>query len=193
MKTIFKLSAAAALLAATAAPALADALTIDLSRVLTDSAAGKSGTAQLKAKYDAQLQQRNQAFNTAAQTYQTQVNAARAAAKPGVQPAQATLTAIQQAGERAQAAQDSLNQLGQEVQSVEGYVRQQIIEHVGPIAEQIRTERKADIVVPKGSVLASDPAGDVTTLVIQRLDTAFPNPSIVLPNQPAAPAAGPGR
>ncbi len=68
MKTIFKLSAAAALLAATAAPAFADALTIDLSRVLTDSAAGKSGTAQLKAKYDAQLQQRNQAFKTAAQS-----------------------------------------------------------------------------------------------------------------------------
>ena len=50
------------------------------------------------------------------------------------------------------------------------------------------------MVIPKGSVLAADPAGDVTTIVIQRLDTAFPNPSIVLPQQtPAAPAQGPGR
>jgi len=46
--------------------------------------------------------------------------------------------------------------------------------------------------MPKGSVLAVDPTNDVTSVVIQRLDASFPNPSIVLPTQPA-PAAGPGR
>jgi Skp family chaperone for outer membrane proteins len=194
MKTMLKLSAAAALLAATAAPAFADALTVDLTRVLIDSAAGKSGTAQLKAKYDAQLQQRNAAFNTAAQAFQTAQGAIQAVKAPA-QPTPAQIAAYRSAGERAQAAQDSLNQLGQEVQAVEGYVRQQVIEHVGPIAEQIRAERKADVVVPKGSVLAADPAGDVTAIVIQRLDASFPNPSIVLPQQgaPAQPANTQGR
>lgn len=181
---------AAALLAA--APVLAapgDALTVDLGRVLSESAAAKNGTQQLKAKYDAQLQSRNAAYTSAAQSYQSQVNAARAAAKPGVQPPPATLQAVNQAGERAQAAQDGLQQLSQELQAVEGYVRQQIVEHVTPIAEQVRAERKAQLVVPKGSVLASDPAGDITSVVIQRLDTSFPTPSITLPQQtPAGPS-----
>jgi Skp family chaperone for outer membrane proteins len=195
MKTLLKLSAAAALLAAASAPAFAagTVLTVDFGRVFSDSAAAKSGNTQLHAKYDTQLQQRNTAFTTAAQSYQTQVNAIRAAAKPGVQPAQAAVTAANQAGERAQAAQEALNQLDQEVQTVGRFVQSQIVDKVGPIAEQIRVERKADVVVPKGSVLAADPSGDVTALVIQRLDASFPNPSIALPQQQAAPAAGAGR
>jgi Skp family chaperone for outer membrane proteins len=193
MKTMFKLSAAAALLATAAAPAFAaTVLTVDFNRVFSDSAAAKSGTSQLHTKYDAQIQQRNTALQTAAQAYQTQVNAARAAAKPGVQPSQATLTAVQQAGEKAQAAQDAREQLDQEVQTVGRYIQSQIVQKVTPIAEQIRNERKAEVVVPSGGVLASDPANDITTLVIQRLDASFPNPSITLPTQPA-PAQGPGR
>lgn len=192
MTKILKSAALAATLF-TAVPAFAapgDILTVDLDRVLSESAAVKSGTTQLRAKYDAQLQARRTTFNTAAQAYQTQVQAIRAAAKPGVQPAPATVQAAQAAGEKAQQAQDSLNQLGQELQTVESYVRQQIIEHVTPIAEQIRNERKASAVLSKGSMLASDSTGDVTTLLIQRLDTSFPTPSITLPQQ--APA-GPGR
>jgi len=193
MKTMFKLSAAVALLATAAAPAFAaTVLTVDFNRVFSDSAAAKSGTSQLHTKYDAQIQQRNTALQTAAQAYQTQVNAARAAAKPGVQPSQATLTAVQQAGEKAQAAQDAREQLDQEVQTVGRYIQSQIVQKVTPIAEQIRNERKAEVVVPSGGVLASDPANDITALVIQRLDATFPNPSITLPTQPA-PAQGPGR
>jgi Skp family chaperone for outer membrane proteins len=189
---MLKLSAAAALLLATAAPALAgDVLTVDFSRVFGESAASKSGVTQLHAKYDAAIQQRNAAFNTAAQTFQTQQAAVQAIKAPA-QPTQVQINAYRQAGERAQAAQDALNQLDQEVQTVQRYIQSQIVDKVGPIAEAIRTERKADVVVPKGSVLAADPAGDVTSIVIQRLDAAFPNPSIVLPQQ-AAPAAGPGR
>ena len=188
MTKLMTTAALAALLTA-AAPAIAapgDILTVDLDRVLSESAAAKNGTNQLKAKYDGQLQTRRTAFNTAAQSYQTQLAAARAAVKPGVQPAAATVQSVQQAGERAQQAQDSLNQLGQELQQVEGFVRQQIIEHVTPIAEQVRGERKAGAVVPRGSALAADPANDVTAVVIQRLDTSFPNPSITLPQAPAS-------
>jgi len=193
MKTMFKLSAAVTLLATAAAPAFAaTVLTVDFNRVFSDSAAAKSGTSQLHTKYDAQIQQRNTALQTAAQAYQTQVNAARAAAKPGVQPSQATLTAVQSAGEKAQAAQDAREQLDQEVQTVGRYIQSQIVQKVTPIAEQIRNERKAEVVVPSGGVLASDPANDITALVIQRLDATFPNPSITLPTQPA-PAQGPGR
>jgi Skp family chaperone for outer membrane proteins len=195
MKTMLKISAAAALLAATAAPALAagDVLTVDFNKVFTDSNAAKSGTQQLHAKYDTLMQQRATAFQTAAQafqTLQTQVQAIKAPAKPT--PAQES--SLQQAYQRAGAAQESAQQLDQEVQAVGRYVQSQIVDHVAPIAEQVRAERKADVVVSKNSLLASDPAADNTAVVIQRLDTAFPNPSITLPAQPAAaPAQGPGR
>lgn len=193
MKTMLKLSAAVALLAATAAPAFAaSVLTVDFNRVFSDSAAAKSGVAQLRAKYDAQIQQRNAAFQQAAQSFQTLQNQLQAI-KPPAQVTAAQRASYQQAGERAEAAQNAAAQLEQEVQTVNRYVQSQILQKVTPIAEQLRNERKADVVVPTGSVLASDPANDVTALVIQRLDAAFPNPSITLPTQPAAPAQGPGR
>jgi Skp family chaperone for outer membrane proteins len=191
MRTILKLSAAAALLAAT--PAFAEGVVVvDVSRVLGESAAGKSGTAQLKAKYDAQITQRNQAFNTAVQAYQTAANAAQAVKAPA-QPTPAQVTAAQQAGQRAQQAQEQLQALAQEVRATEDFVRQQIIERVGPIAEQVRAERKADVVIPKGSVFAADSTKDVTSVVIQRLDAAFPTPSIALPQQQQQGAAAPAQ
>jgi Skp family chaperone for outer membrane proteins len=190
MRTILKLSAAAALLAAT--PAFAEGvLIVDVARVLGESAAGKSGTAQLKAKYDGQIIQRNQAFNAAVQAYNAAAAAAQAVKAPA-QPTPAQITAARSAGERAQQAQEQLQELAQEVRATEDYVRQQIVERVGPIAEQVRAERKADVVMPKGSTFAADSTKDVTAVVIQRLDTSFPTPSIALPQQQqqgAAPAA----
>jgi Skp family chaperone for outer membrane proteins len=193
MKTMLKFSAAALLLATTAAPAFAagQVLTVDFARVFQEAAAAKSGNTQLHAKYDTLIQQRQTAFNTAVQAYNAAASAAQAVKAPA-QPTPAQITAARSAGERAQAAQDSLQQLDQEVQAVGRFVQSQIVDHVTPLAEQLRSERKADVVVPKGSVLAADPANDVTTLVIQRLDAAFPNPSITLPTAPAA-AATPGR
>ena len=86
-------------------------------------------------------------------------------------------------------AEQALQEVQQEVNQAAAYVRQQIIEHAGPVAEQIRAERKAAIVMSKDATLASDPAADVTTTLVQRLDASFPTPSIVVPQQGAAPAA----
>jgi Skp family chaperone for outer membrane proteins len=189
MKTLLKLSAAAALLAATAAPAFAAGtiLTIDFGRVYSESAAAKSGVSQIQNKYNPIAQQRRAAFQSALQAYESlrnQLQAIKAPAKPT--PAQ--LSSFQQAGERAQAAQDQLGQLEQETQQVGGYVQQQILEKVIPIAEQIRNDRKAEVVMSKGTLVASDPADDITTQVLQRLDATFTTPAIVPPQQPAAAA-----
>lgn len=193
MTKIFK----SALLVATAAasfaaiPALANSsvLVVDFDQVFQNSAAAKSGTQQLRTKYDAQLNQRRTAFQAAAQAYNSQVETAKKTAKPGTPIPAATQNALQQAGERAQAAEQSLQDLQQEVNQSAAYVRQQIIEHAGPVAEQIRAEHKAAIVTSKDATLASDPANDVTTTLVQRLDASFPTPSITPPQQPAAPAA----
>ena len=193
MKTMIKRSALVLLLAATAAPAFAAStvLTIDFGRVFQESAAAKSGTSQLRAKYEPVITQRQTAFNTAVQAFNTQQTTLQAIKAPA-QPTPAQVATYRQAGERAQAAQESLNQVAQEQQAVGRYVEQQIVDKVTPIAEQIRGERKAEVVVPKGSVLAADPTGDITAVVIQRLDASFPNPSITLPNA-QTPAQGAGR
>ncbi|HEY0270992.1 MAG TPA: OmpH family outer membrane protein [Sphingomonas sp.] len=192
MTKLFKTAlfvATSAVSLAAAAPALADStvLVVDFDQVFQNSAAGKSGTSQLSAKYQPIINQRQAAFTAAAQSYNSQVDAAKKAAKPGVQPPQATMTAIQQAGERAQAAQNALQQTQDEVNQVAGFVRSQIVDHAGPVAEQIRAEKKAAVVISKSAALASDPADDVTTTLIQRLDAAFPTPSIAVPQQAAGP------
>jgi Skp family chaperone for outer membrane proteins len=191
-KTFMPALFAAAAVAAFAAPAIAASdpavLVVDFNRVFSESAAAKSGTSQLQAKYNATLQQRRSAFQSAAQAYNSQVESARKVAKPGADLPPATQQALQQAGQRAQAAQQQLQDLQEDVNESASYVRQQIIERSTPIAEQIRGEHKAAVVVDKGQTLASDPADDVTSVLIQRLDAAFTAPSIT-PPQPAQGAA----
>ncbi len=189
MTKMFKsaLLAATTVVSFAAVPALADGsvLTVDFDQLFQNSAAGKSGSQQLSAKYNPILQQRQTTLQTAAQAYNAQVEAIKKAAKPGTQPT--ATPALQQAGQRAQQAQEDVQEVEQEVNQLAGYVRQQIIEKARPLAEQIRAERKAAAVISKDAALASDPANDVTTTLVQRLDASFTTPSIV-PPQPAGPA-----
>ncbi|MBA2935682.1 OmpH family outer membrane protein [Sphingomonas sp. CGMCC 1.13654] len=165
-------------------------LVVDFDQVFQNSAAGRSATSQIQAKYQPLGAQRKAAFDSAVAAYNAQIDAVKKATKPGTQP-QPT-PALQQAGQRVQDAQDQAEQLNQEVNQVVGYVRSQIVDHARPVAEQIRAERKASVVISKDAALASDPQNDITAALTQRLDTAFPTASIVLPQQPAgAPAAAP--
>ena len=196
MRTILKRAAVAALAVGVAlAPQAAFAqstnlLTVDIGRLYSDSAAGKSGTAQIRAKYEGQLQTANNAFNSAATAYNTQVEAARKTAKPDGALLPATQQSLGRAQQTVQQADQNLSRLQEEVNAVGGYVQRQILERAVPITEQIRAQRKADAVVPRGSVLAADPATDITTAVITSLDTSLKTVSIVLPQQGAAPARG---
>jgi Skp family chaperone for outer membrane proteins len=193
MTKMFKSALFAATAALTfAAPAFAadgSVLTVDVDQMFAQSAAGKSGSQQISAKYNPVLQQRQASLNTAVQAYNAQVEAIKKATKPGAQP-QPT-PALQQAGEKVQQGQAQMQDLQDEVNQIAGYVKSQIIEKARPVAEQIRAERKAAAVISKDSALASDPANDITTTLIQRLDTAFPTPSITPPQQPAQGAAAP--
>ncbi|MDB5738710.1 MAG: OmpH family outer membrane protein [Sphingomonas bacterium] len=199
MTKIFKsaLFAATAVASLVAVPAFAadGVLVVDFAQVFQNSAAGKSGTSQLTAKYQGIVTQKQNAFNAAAQSYNSQVEAARKVAKPNTPLPAATQQAVQQAGERAQDARDQLDQTQQEVNQVAAYVRSQIVEKAGPVAEQIRAERKAAVVISKDAALASDPADDITTTLVQRLDASFTTPSIIPPQQgaPAAPSATSGK
>jgi len=177
----------AAMLSSVAAPALAasepSVLVVDFEQVLANSAAAQSGTSQMRTKFDGQTTSLRTAYSTAVQTYQTQANAAKAA-KPGTPPS----PALQQAAQRVEQLQQQAQALNAQLSQAAGYVRDQILDHARPIAEQIRAERKAGAVIAKGSVLASDPNADITSVLMQRLNASFPQPSITPPQQPAAAA-----
>ncbi|MBA2934094.1 OmpH family outer membrane protein [Sphingomonas sp. CGMCC 1.13654] len=185
MGKVFKALICAGVMAIAGAPAHAasagpSVLVVDFDQLLTRSAAAQSGTAQLHAKFDAQSASVQTSYTSAAQAYRTQLSAARAA-KPGTPPS----PALQQAAQRVEQIQQQVQVLNQQLQQAAAYVRQQIVEHARPIAEQIRADRRASVVIAKGSVLASDPAADVTGTVLQQLNSSFPQPSITPPQQPA--------
>jgi len=187
MSKMFKGLICAAALSGMAAPALAAAdpgvLVVDFDQLMSTSTAAQSGTSQLRTKFDPQTTSLRTAYTSAVQTYQTQANAAKQA-KAGTPPS----PALQQAAQRVEQLQQQAQALNQQISQAEAYVRQQIVDRARPLAEQIRAERKASAVIAKGSVLASDPNADVTSVLLQRLNTSFPQPSIVPPQQPA-PAA----
>jgi Skp family chaperone for outer membrane proteins len=187
MSKLFKSLICAAALGCVATPALAASdtgvLVVDFDQLLSSSAAAQSGTAQLRTKFDPQTTSLRTAYSTAVQTYQTQANAAKQA-KPGTPPS----PALRQAAQRVEQLQQQAQALNQQISQISSYVRQQIVDHARPIAEQIRAERKASAVIAKGSALANDPNSDITGALMQRLNTSFPQPSITPPQQPAAAA-----
>ena len=194
MKTMFKSAAAAALLATAAVPALAQSagpvLTVDLERIYAESAASKSAVSQLQTKFSGPSQQINAALTSARTAYETQVQAAQKLAPTGdaskLPPA--TRQALGEAEQRYEGAQAQAQQLQAAVQASQGYVRDQIVQAVLPIAEQVRAEKKASVVLPKGGLLATDPSNDVTSLILPRLDQALPTVQIAPPQQGAAAA-----
>ncbi|MDB5684608.1 MAG: outer rane family protein [Sphingomonas bacterium] len=192
--------AAASVPSAVFAQAAAPTLTVDVQRLFADSAAAKSAQAQIKTKYEGNLNAAVTSYNTATTTLNTQVEAARKVQKPDGTVPPANQKAVGDAQNAYNAAGERLEGMQQEVNAVSRYVQSQILRGAGPVIEQVRNERRASMVLPKGSVLASDPAGDVTSVVIQRLDQSLKTVSITLPQQPAgaapaaaAPAAAPPR
>jgi Skp family chaperone for outer membrane proteins len=195
MNTLLKSAGFALLVAATGVPSASFAqatpstLVVDVNRLFADTVSAKSGQAQIKTKYEANLQAAVTAYNSTATTLNTQVEAARKVQKPDGSVPPATQKSVGDAQNAYQAAGQRLEGLQGEVNNVGRYVQQQILRAAEPVIEQVRNERKAAIVVPKGSTLANDPAGDVTTTVIQRLDQSLKTVSIALPQQPAGGAA----
>ena len=197
MRIMKKGALVAALIATTAvAPALAQSagtiLTIDMDRLLADSLAAKSAQGQLTTRYQATQTQVNTELQASGQALQTQETAVRTALG-GTQDASKVPAATQQAYLAAQQrfanARQNAVQLNQAVQESQNYARDQIIAAVVPIAEQVRAERRATLIVPRGSALAADPAGDVTAVLLPRLDAALKTVAIVPPQDAAAPAA----
>jgi len=97
----------------------------------------------------------------------------------------ATQQSLEKARDTLQQAQGRFEDARREVNTVAQYVQLQILDKLIPIAEQIRKDRKAQVVMPRGSVLAFDAAQDITATALQQLNATVTTVSITLPQQQA--------
>lgn len=170
-------------LAQAAAPAAQSAIiVVDMDRVGADSAAGKSGQAQLKTKLDS-LQARGKSLADQLRTEEETLLKARQASTMAPEAFQAKVKDLQT---KQNNARTELGNRENELQRSQAYVRQQIFNAVGPVINAIMRERGASIVLTRDAALAVSPALDVTAEVIRRLDAALPRVNATAPA--AAPA-----
>jgi outer membrane protein len=132
----------------------------------------------------AQLQQRETALRTRAQTLQTQL---QTEGKPiqdavnalnGKQPdaaLQGRITAFQT---KQRTAEQELANSQRTLQSTAQNVQQQVASRLVTVVEQVRARRGAALAVAKDATLANDSAGDVTTEVLTALNSALPSVSV---------------
>lgn len=193
MKMLAKSAALAAVMTAgvMALPGVASAqstLTVDINTLYSDSSAAKSGSSQIQAKYGATAQTLKSNLDAAYKAYDDAVTAARKVAKPDGTLAPADAEALGKARQKAADAEQQYTALVQEVQRVDQYVRYQILEKVGPIAEQVRKSKNSTVVLPRDATLAFDPASDITPAVLQQLNATMTTVSITPPQPQQAPA-----
>ncbi len=190
-------SAAVAALALTAVQAPAQsravptmAIVVDTAQVFSKCNACVAAQAQLKTQADA-VQARQQALATPlqaeGQAIQTAVNALKGKEPDAALKARAT--AFQQ---KQQAAQQELAQKEEQFNRNRAYVGQQISAKLNPIIVSTMKARGANVAVDPQSILAYEPALDVTADVLAQLNTQLPSVSTTAPAAPA-PAAPTGR
>ena len=184
MKTLLVTAALAATALSTSAIAQsrADILIVDSDRVLTDCTACKAANTQ--------LQQRQEALKSRAQTLQTQL---QTEGKPiqtavdalnGKEPDAALKARIAAFETKQRNAQQELGNGQQTLQSTLAHVQQQIGGKLITVVEQVRARRGASVVMAKNSTIANDNAVDVTSEVLTALNSQLPSVSVTpLPQQ----------
>ena len=176
------LALSALALPATAFAQRAAVLVVDTDRVMSDCTACRSASSQ--------LQQRETALRTRAQTLQQQLqtegkpleDAVRALA--GKQPDAALRQRITAFETKQRSAQQELGNSQRTLQSTAAHVQQQIGSRLVQVVEQVRARRGAALALSKNSTLANDTTIDVTSEVLTALNQALPAVSVTpLPQQ----------
>ena len=177
----------AALAAAMLAPAAAQAQAIpaaiiavvDLEKVTADCNACKTASASLRSQVTA-LQNRQKTLAGPLETEQKALQAAVEALK-GAQPDAALQARVRAFQQREQQGSQELQRQQQQLQRNQAYIQQQIAQKLGPIYQQIMQRRGANIMLERGSTLASATSVDVTNEVLSALNAAMPTIATTAP------------
>lgn len=164
---------------------------VDTDRVYAECTACRSALSVLQGQAT-QLQQRQQQLATPIQTEGAAIRAAIQALPAAQQqnPPAALRTRIQNWEQSQQTAQQELQQRQQTLQSTQLNVRRQIDARLGPIINQVMTQRGANVAIDVQATLARSNGIDITNDVLAQLNQQLPSVSVTpLPQQqPAAPA-----
>jgi Skp family chaperone for outer membrane proteins len=190
--TKFLTATAVAALTVMAMPALAQvkapatqAVVVDTSKIFATCTACVAAQAALKVQADA-IQARQQALaaplQTEGQALQAAVNAL--AGKEPDAALKARATAFQQ---KQQAAQAELASREEGFNRNRAFVGQQVSAKLNPIIVATMKARGANVAIDPQSILAYEPALDVTTDVLAQLNAQLPSVSTTAPAAPAAP------
>jgi len=176
------LAACAIALPTTALAQAAPILIVDSDRIFSDCTACKSATTQ--------LQQKQAAARARAQTLQQQIQAEgkplqdAADALNGKQPDAALQQRIAAFQTKEKNAQQELETAQRNFESIVANVKLQIGNKLVAIVEQVRTTRRAAIVLNKNNTLANDGTIDVTGEVLAALNQQLPSVTVApLPQQ----------
>jgi outer membrane protein len=186
--------AAASVIALAAAPASAQrggTLVVDVDKILADCNACKSAGSQLQTQANqlrTRAQQLENELKPEADALQKAVNALG-----GKQPDAALQQRAQAFQTKQQQAQTELSNRNRALESTQAHVQQQIGQRLVVVAEQVRVRRQGAAVIAKNSLLASDPAADVTGEVLTALNSALPSVSVTPLPQAQQPSAPQGR
>lgn len=157
-------------------------LVVDVDKILNDCTACKTASTQLQSQVN-QLRQRQQQLETQLKPEADALQKAGAALN-GKQPDAALQTRAQAFRTKQQQAQTELQNREAALQSTQAHVQQQIGARVVLIAEQSRARRQAAAVISKNTLMAADPAADITAEVLAALNSQLPAVSVTpLPQQ----------
>jgi outer membrane protein len=193
MKTLakaFAISVAmSGLMVSVAAPALAQdieparIMIVDAARIKNECAAGKDAGTQLTAKRNA-LQARaktvNDQFAKEAETLKGQ---------QGVMDQAGFEAKVNDFEKRRQNAANDLGNQEQALQRSYQFVNFKIEEAMFPIIQEVMTQRKSTIVLDASQTLLITKGIDVSSVIIEKLNTKLPKLATLVP--PAAPAPAP--
>jgi outer membrane protein len=160
-------------------------LVVDTDRILNECTACKAAATQLQSQVQ-QGRTRAQQLETSLKTEAEALEKA-GQALGGKQPDAALQARIAAFRTKQQQAQTELANRQNTIESTQSNVQRQIGTKVVQIVEQSRVRRQAQLVVAKGSTLASDPAIDITGEVLAAVNQQLPSVSVTPLPQQAAP------
>lgn len=168
-------------------------IVVDTGKVFSDCTACKAAQAALKVQADA-IQARQQALagplQTEGQALQQAVNLLAGKEPDAALKARATAFQVKQ-----QNAQKELAGREETFNRNRAFVGQQVSARLNPIIVATMKARGANVAIDPQSILAYEPALDVTADVLAQLNTQLPSVSTIAPVAPAAPTTptAPGR
>jgi Skp family chaperone for outer membrane proteins len=186
MKTLFISASFVASLIALPTAALAQAapsvLVVDTESLMQNCTACRAANSELVSQANALQTRRNtlaSQFDTEAKTIDDEAKALNG--KPAGPALKAKAQSLQT---RERQAQDELQNSADQLRSTQAHVQQQIGEKIVQIAEQVRTQRRAAVVLSKNATLANDSTADITGQVLAALNQQLPSVSVTpMPRQ----------